>query len=76
MNSWISNALDLRNMPSGLAASAVAERVADTGSNESFWLLHDHEPVEICKYLFDQGFTIQTYLFSLDEYLIFVANLE
>ena len=74
MQSWITEALDLRAMPPGLAKSAVAERAADTEPNGSFWMVDNREPIEICEFLISIGFTIQTHLFSEDEFLIFAGN--
>ncbi|MEM7010007.1 MAG: hypothetical protein AAF585_00865 [Verrucomicrobiota bacterium] len=74
MQSWITKALDLRKMPPQLARSAAAERAADTEVGSSFWMIDDHEPVEICQLLGEMGFAIQTFIYSETEYRVFAGN--
>ncbi|WP_309381365.1 DUF2249 domain-containing protein [Cerasicoccus frondis] len=70
----ISMALDLRDMDTLLASAAIGERVASVAENGSFWMIHDHDPVELYELLDDLGFSMQAYFYDLGEYRIFAGR--
>lgn len=66
--------LDLRVIEPELVEMFVEVRASIVEKNGSFWMIHDHDPVELYDFILDLGFTAQTYIYGPSEYRIFVGR--
>ena len=66
--------IDLREVQRHLTHPVVARRAALTDIGESFWLITDHDPVELYEFLIELGLTMQTFIFSENEYRVFLGK--
>lgn len=74
MLSFLTNALDLRRIEHHLIHSTVARRAARTDANSSFWIITDHDPVELHEYLNELGFIVHTFIVSPREFRVFCGK--
>ncbi|MEM9280933.1 MAG: DUF2249 domain-containing protein [Verrucomicrobiota bacterium] len=68
------NEIDLRRLDSYLIHPAIAQQAAHTQIDDSFWLISDHDPVELYEFLIDLGLTIQTFFVSENEFRVFLGK--
>lgn len=67
--------LDLRKVDSDLILLLIEIRANTVEKNGSFWLIHDHDPIELYEFFINLGFLPQTFIFSNDEYRIFLGKI-
>jgi uncharacterized protein (DUF2249 family) len=75
MSDAIEQVIDLRRIESHLIHSTIAQRVAHTAADESFWMIADHDPVELHDFLIDLGLTVQTFIISEKEFRVFLGKI-
>ena len=74
MSDAIEQVIDLRRIESHLIHSTIAQRAADTAADESFWMIADHDPVELYEFFIDLGLTVQTFVISEKEFRVFLGK--
>lgn len=68
------NIIDLRELEPHLTHPAIALRAASTQIDDSFWLIADHDPVELHEFLLELALTVQTFICSETEYRVFLGK--
>ena len=66
--------LDLRKIAPELRHLIIEVRALQVEQEGSFWMIDDHEPVELYDFLEALGFCVQTYSCSNKEYRIFLGK--
>jgi len=69
------NMLDLRMMLPELVTLLIEVRASLVEANGSFWIICDHDPVELYDFFVELGFTIQTFIYSPKEYRVFLGRI-
>jgi len=69
------NVMDLRDVDPELLELLIEVRASVVESNGSFWIVTDHDPVDLCDFIDELGFTVQTYICGIDEYRIFLGRM-
>lgn len=75
MSDAIEQVIDLRRIESHLIHPTIAQRAAHTAADESFWMIADHDPVELYEFLIDLGLTVQTFIISSKEFRVFLGKI-
>ena len=67
--------LDLRSVEPELIEMLIEVRASVVEENGSFWMIHDHDPVELCDFVAELGFNIQTFIYAPSEFRIFLGRI-
>ena len=67
--------LDLRETAAELVQLIIESRCLQVEKNACLWLIFDHDPIEHYEFLCELGFNVQTFIFSPNEYRIFLGKL-
>ena len=68
--------IDLRRLESFLIHPTIARQAALTSVDDSFWIVVDHDPIELYDFLIDLGLTVQTFIVSASEFRVFLGKIS
>ena len=66
--------LDLRKIDPELRMLVIEARALEVEEAGSFWMIDDHDPIELYNFLEALGFSVQTYIYTNKEYRIFLGK--
>ncbi|MFT5905297.1 MAG: hypothetical protein ACI9E1_000893 [Cryomorphaceae bacterium] len=72
----ITDFLDLRALADDEVHSAISKYVSDVPMHGSCWIILDHDPVELYDFLSDMGMVVNTFIYDLDEYRVFLGRVS
>ena len=76
MAEFFRDTLDLRLLESDKLHSAIAQRANLVEPDRSFWLIADHDPLELHEYFNELGFSVTTYVPCEGEYWVFMGRVR
>ena len=76
MNNTLSNPLDLRGLTPSEAKSSLESRSATVEPGGSFWVLCDHDPIELYQDFIEIGFIAQTFIYPPEGYRVHLGRID